>query len=96
VWQAYEDQGVRVWGITSREDEQVVRTFVEQYGVTFPVLLDSNGDVNRDYRQDPAFPSAAYPQDWVIGTDGKVAYVNNGFELDAMETALDNELAGAR
>ncbi len=71
-----------------------MRAFVEQYGVTFPVLLDRDGRVNQAYRQDPAFPSAAYPQDWVIGSDGTVVYVNNGFELDAMETAIDAELDG--
>lgn len=92
MWRAYRERGVRVWGITSQEDASVVQTFVDQYGMTFPVLLDADGSVGRDYRQDPAFPSAAYPQDWVIGTDGRVAYVNNGFELDAMQTAIENEL----
>jgi hypothetical protein len=39
-----------------------------------------------------AFPSAAFPQDWVIGTDGTIVYGNNGFELDAMITAIEGEL----
>lgn len=94
MWQSYRDQGVRVWGIASREHREVVQLFADQYGITFPILLDQNGQVNAAYRQNPAFPSAAYPQDWIIGTDGRIAYVNNGFELDAMETVLDNELAG--
>ena len=96
LWQAYREQGVRVWGIASREPQNVVQTLDEQYGLTFPILLDESGEVNQLYRQDPAFPSAAYPQDWVIGVDGRIVYVNNGFELDAMQTAIDGELEQAR
>jgi peroxiredoxin len=96
MWRTWRDRGVRVWGIASQEDRAVVQLFADQYGLTFPILLDQNGQVNRAYHQDVAFPSAAYPQDWVIGTDGRIAYVNNGFELDAMETVLENELAETR
>ena len=39
-----------------------------------------------------AFPSAAYPQDWIIDVSGNIAYVNNGFEVDAMQTIIDNQL----
>lgn len=81
-----------VWGIASMEPAETVATFVEQYGITFPVLLDEDGSVNATYAQVMAFPSAAYPQDWVIGTDGTVVYMNNGFEPDAMITAIENEL----
>lgn len=92
MWQAYRDQGVVVWGIASMEPDSQVRRFVEQHGITFPVLLDRDGSVNRQYAQEMAFPSAAYPQDWVIGTDGVVVYANNGFELDAMVHAIETEL----
>ena len=49
--------------------------------------------MNRAYHQDVAIPSAAAPRDCVIGTDGRIAYVHNGFELHAMETVLENELS---
>ena len=82
-----------VWGIASQEPRETVQRFVDQYGITFPVLLDETGRVNSDYAQSVPFPSGAYPQDWVIGPDGLVKYVNNGFELDAMQSGLDAELA---
>ena len=81
-----------MWGIASQESRTTVREFVDRLGITYPVLLDREGRVNADYAQEMAFPSAAYPQDWVIGTDGVVVYANNGFELDAMVSAIDNEL----
>ena len=82
-----------VFGIASGESNEVVESFVDRLGLTYPILMDRDSQVNRDYAQEMAFPSAAYPQDWVIGTDGVVVYANNGFELDAMRTAIDNELA---
>ena len=58
-----------------------------------PILIDSGGVVHSDYAQQHAFPSAAFPQDYVIGTDGVVVYANNGFELDAMIAAIETELS---
>ena len=82
-----------VWGIASNESRTTTRAFVDRLGVTYPVLLDTDGRINRLYAQEMAFPSAAYPQDWVIGTDGVVVYANNGFELDAMVSAIEQELS---
>ena len=48
--------------------------------------------MHNQYAQDSPFPSAAYPQDWVIGSDGTVVYMNNGFELDAMLAAIEAQL----
>jgi len=85
---------VEVWAIASGEEADTVQGYVDVLGPTFPVLMDTNGKVHEEYSQSSAFPSAAYPQDWVIGTDGKVVYVNNSFEVDAVVTAIDNELDG--
>ena len=91
IWQAYGGE-VIVWGISStREGTDVLSTFAEQHGVTFPILVDTDGSVHDQYAQELAFTTAAYPQDWVIGTDGVVVYMNNGFELQGMITAIEGE-----
>lgn len=41
-----------------------------------------------------AFPSAAYPQIWVVGTDGNIAYVANLLDYDAITAVIEAELAG--
>ena len=93
LWQAYKDDGVVVWGVAAaREPLDDVVTFAEQYGLTFPILHDETGKIGEQYAQELAFPTAAFPQDWVIGVDGTVVYANNGFELDAMVTAIEGEL----
>lgn len=79
-----------VWGIASADSESDLQTFADQYGITFPILIDDQG-VHNQYAQQTPFPTAAYPQDWVIGTDGIIIYMNNGFELDAMLSAIDSQ-----
>jgi hypothetical protein len=39
-----------------------------------------------------AFPSAAFPQDWIVGPDGRIIYENNGFEPDEMRYVLEQAL----
>ena len=56
------------------------------------MLIDENSGVHDQYSQPEAFPSAAFPQDWIIDKNGFIVYVNNGFEVDAMQTIIDNEL----
>jgi peroxiredoxin len=92
VWQRYRDQGVVVWGIASRESEPTVQRYVDHLGLTYPILLDRDGRVNEQSAMEMAFPSAAYPQDWVIGADGTVVYASNEFHLDAIQTAVESEL----
>ena len=45
------------------------------------------------YAQRMAFPTGAYPQDWIVGSDGTIIYVHNRFDVDAMRAALDADLA---
>ena len=82
-----------MWGIASGEPPETLEIFVEQHGLTFPILLDYDGSVNHVYALNQAFSSAAYPQDWVIGSDGVIVYSSNSFELDAMVRVLEAELA---
>jgi len=93
VWQAYRDQGVVVWGIASEDSEENVIPYVEYLGLSFPILMDPGGVVHQGYAQEFAFPTAAYPQDWVIGTDGLVVYANNRFELGDVIGAVEQELS---
>lgn len=93
---AYEDQGLVVWAIASDEhdDGSAVRDFVERLDVEMPVLWDAGGAVHALYPMEQAFPSAAFPQQWLIGTDGRIAYVANTLDHDALTAAIERELAG--
>ena len=77
-----------VFGIASREPNNVVEQYIAQLDVTFPILVDPDGSVHGNYQQQSAFPSAAYPQDWIISPESTIIYRNNGYELDAMLSAM--------
>ncbi len=57
-----------------------------------PILRDDQ-NVQWEYHQQSAFPTAAYPQDWIIGVDGTIQYENNRYEYDAMIEVIERELA---
>lgn len=93
IWRAYRDAGVQVFGVASDDPPDVARAYAEALGLSFPILLDEGGAVHREYAMFSAFSTAAYPQDWIIGTDGRVVYANNAFEPDVIRAVLDRELA---
>ena len=85
-----------VYGVASDDSPEALAAFKERLGLSFPILVDTDGEVHAAYSMALAFSSAAYPQDWIVGTDGRVAYANPAFEPDEMRAVIERELlAGA-
>lgn len=84
-----------VWAVASDEqdDGEALATFIENFGIEMPVLVDDGGEVHRLYEQESPFPTGAFPQEWIVGTDGRIAYRHNEFEVDAVVAVLEAELA---
>ena len=83
-----------VWGIASADNQQdTVEDFRDALGVTFPILWDDGGDVYDEYELRSRYPTAVFPKDYIIDTDGKVAYVNNGYEPDEMIPVIERALS---
>ena len=61
VYQRYRDQGLVVLAVNATNQDSVAAasTFVQDHGLTFPVLLDLDGSVTRLY-QVSAFPSSFF------------------------------------
>jgi hypothetical protein len=57
-----------------------------------PILWDEGGEVHSRYAQEAAFDGANYPQNWIIGSDGRIAYVANIYDPEAIRAVLDAEL----
>ena len=83
-----------MWAIATFEGAEGVQRWVDAFGITLPVLLDLDGTVTAEYEQTMAFPTGAYPQEWVIGTDGVIEYYANTFEVDALRSIIESELDG--
>lgn len=68
VYARYADRGLVVLGLnaTASDDPAAVRAFQQHYGLTFPILLDESGKVNRIYGV------SALPTTFFIGPDGRI------------------------
>jgi len=93
VWREYQDDGLVVWGIASQDPLAQLISFRDQMGLTYPVLYDEGASVHTQYMVEWAFSTTVYPQDWIIGVDGTVVYVNNGYKQDEMTAIIEEELA---
>jgi len=93
---AYEQlqaSGVEIVGINLRHQEEVgakgdeaVRSFVKNFGVTYPVVLDADGEVARLYQISPI------PTSYFIDAAGNIRYVYVGTLTTADIVDLVNRL----
>ncbi|MFH2137411.1 MAG: redoxin domain-containing protein [Candidatus Omnitrophota bacterium] len=74
---------VQLLTITSG-DKQVIADFVEKQGFTFPVLLDEQAEVIRDFKV------VAIPQIFVIDAQGNIAESYQGYNADIEEMLLED------
>lgn len=71
-YQVYKDQGVQVLAVNIAESDMKVRTFAEQYGMTFPTLIDTTKSVMQAYNVKPL------PTTLLINPDGKIVKIITG------------------
>ena len=84
-----------VWGISSKDSQEDMENFRDQLDLTFPLLYDPDAEIEgRFFIGDKEVESALYPSDWIVGADGRVAYVNNVYEPDEMKRVIEEELGG--
>lgn len=69
--ETYGDQ-LSLLAVNSGEDEATVRSFLEQNGYTFPVALDTNGQIGALY------PTDGIPYTLIIDPDGTVSSIQLG------------------
>jgi len=81
-------------GINFAETQQVAQTFVDNFGVTFRVLLDAQGGVFNQYRPGPGACTSPFPLDFILDRDGIIRYWKCEYDPTAMRAVLEELLAG--
>jgi peroxiredoxin len=67
LYRRYRSEGVTVLAVTlDKNSKQKVESFVDEHGISFPILLDEEGKVERLY------PSMTIPFTYVIDREGRV------------------------
>ena len=64
-YQEFKDKGVTVLTVDVGESELVVNNFIEKYDLSFPVMIDKDGQVQTAYKIDPL------PFTFLIDKDGE-------------------------
>ena len=91
IAQRFADQPVKVFAIYGNEDPGQVADFIEQTGVTFPVIPDEGSTLSQfDFPGGVGYP---YPRDVVIGKDLTVRSIRNSFDAEEMTTLVEQLLA---
>ena len=50
AYDSYQDRGLEIIAVNVQESPSIIRPFVEDFGIDFPVALDRRGTVSDDYR----------------------------------------------
>jgi peroxiredoxin len=78
VYQEYQAQGFEILAVNSTAQDTFANLdpFVTEYGLTFPILLDPQGDVTRLYQ------ARSLPTSFFIGRDGIIREIVVGGPMD--------------
>lgn len=83
----HRDAGLAVIGVSIDDEEEGVRPFTKDLGVTFPVVWDGT-----ERRVARAFQPAHEPTTYVLDRDGTVRHVHGGFH-PGEDLAIDDEVS---
>jgi peroxiredoxin len=56
LWEDFQEEPFAIIGINQQESLEIARAFTEEFGVTYPVVLDRDGDVSIAYRVGSGLP----------------------------------------
>lgn len=91
IHQEYADEGVLVYGVHSGEDPAQLDDFIEQTGVSFPIIGDEGNTLYAfDYPEGVGYP---YPRDVIVGPDLTIHSIKNSFDVDEAEALIQDLLA---
>ncbi len=68
AWEKIKNEGIQMLAVSYGEDADTVGAFQMDYPMSFPVLLDSKGEIGRSW------PVKGLPTTFVIDTEGNIVY----------------------
>ena len=99
IYESYDKEGedaLVVLGVASPNiggegSEEEVKAFLEENGYTYPVVMDTTGEIFSSYG------ISSYPTTFMIDRDGNVfGYVSGMLSQDVMESIIKQTMEGKR
>jgi peroxiredoxin len=89
VYGNHKDKGLVILGLNQQESPAVIEPFAEELGMTYPVLLDEQGQVMSEYR------ILGLPTSVLVDRDGVIQVRHTGtMTANQLESQLDDLLSG--
>jgi len=86
TYDRYQGEGLEIIAVNVQESRSIIRPFVEDFGIDFPVALDRRGEVSDEYR------ITGLPMTYFIDREGVVREVFQGPSLGRLQ---DTQVQGA-
>jgi peroxiredoxin len=88
-WERMEAQGLVVIGVNQQETPDTARNFTEEFGVTYPVVLDRDGDVSVAYRVGSGLPISM-----LVDPEGVIERVFIGAVSEENLSSIEQDVRG--
>ena len=86
LYQERKDDGVQILAVNLQEAPEPVSRFVEQYNLTFPIVMDTSGEMSQ------LFGVQSLPTSFFIDKEGKIS----GFHVGSLnKSAIERRIAQA-
>ncbi|MBD3224328.1 MAG: redoxin domain-containing protein, partial [Caldithrix sp.] len=86
IWMRYKNQDLTVVGVDFMEHVQPLKQFIKDLNLTYPMVRDTAGNVFE------AYGFRGFPSNVLIDRQGKVAYVEEGYNILKLQDAVDSLL----
>ncbi len=89
VWNKFKDKGLVIIGVHLGQEAVTVKHFVDQYGITFPIVYDTS-----DLQTAHAYGIDPIPDTYIIKPDGTIADFRIGGPIDPdwLASTIQNNL----
>ena len=91
VWQEFKDEDFILLGVDLKESKEKTTTFIEEMQVTYPIALDTNGQLFEQF----TIPKAGVTRNIVLDRNGKIIFLTRLFdkvEFNQMIEVIRKEL----
>jgi len=85
VFQPFKDRGVLIYGLHGDEDPKLLSDFVEQTGVTFPLVHGQYTIIDFDF----GFDGYPFPRQVVVDKQRRVRWMTNGLDVPALTELVE-------
>ena len=76
VWQKFKDKEFILLGVDLKESKEKTTTFIQEMQVTYPIALDTNGQVFEKF----TLPKAGVTRNIVLDRNGKIIFLTRLFD----------------